>query len=197
MATVAGRSRMATVAGRSRMATVAGRSRMAPVAGRSRMATVAGRSRMAPVAGRSRMAPVAGRSVALGDAQHPIDGALDELGKGKLSLDMKRRRCDLAVFGVAGDLPRRADDGEARRAERVIAPHIQRVFAGVEAGSASLDAPLMLERLADLELIATAAKIAVEALVRHNFGRRYSLDLLLRLGSHNPSVQPGSHLITP
>ena len=59
----------------------------------------------------------------------------------------------------------RFHDGEAAFPRRVVAEHVERIFAGVESGSAGLNRPFVLIGASDIELVATAGQVLVEALV--------------------------------
>jgi hypothetical protein len=73
-------------------------------------------------------------------------------------------------------------------AGRVVAEDIERVLAGVEATLAGLHRTIVLEGLANLELVATAAHLCIEALVRRDHRSGGRLGYCLRDGSLGRNV---------
>jgi len=97
--------------------------------------------------------------------QHPGNRTLDDLRDADLGVDRDASGCDFAVVTVA---TKRADLrylSVSALTGRVVAEHVERIRAGVEAGRAGFDPSFVDVGLADLELELAASQVAVETFV--------------------------------
>jgi hypothetical protein len=100
---------------------------------------------------------------------HPGNSAPDVIRKRNHGFDVQLSARDLAVIGVRGNNSAGLDLREQRHAWRVVAENIERVFAGVKSSLARLDFAIMLEGLANFELVTATLHVRVETLEGNYF----------------------------
>ena len=125
---------------------------------------------------------------------HPLDCLAYVVRQRDDCFDAQPPARDLAVISVVRNLAARLNLSEDGIAWRVIPENIERIFAGVEAAFACRDSPVILECLANLELIPATLHVEIEALERRDrcVDHRNLSGFPLRLSAHSASLKARS-----